>query len=48
VEIKSIQRLEQIHLAQMLTYLRVTELRVGLILNFNNAVMKQGIRRVTP
>jgi GxxExxY protein len=46
VEIKSIQRLEPIHIAQMLTYLRVTELRVGLILNFNNAVMKQGVRRV--
>jgi GxxExxY protein len=47
VEIKSIQRLEPVHLAQMMTYLRVTGLRVGLILNFNNAVMKQGIRRVT-
>ena len=47
VEIKSIERLQQIHMAQMLTYLRVTQLRVGLILNFNSAVMKQGIRRVT-
>ena len=47
VEIKSIQRLEPVHMAQMMTYLRVTGLRVGLILNFNHAVMKQGIRRVT-
>ena len=47
VEVKSIQRLEPVHMAQMLTYLRVTGLRVGLILNFNNAVMKNGIRRVT-
>jgi len=47
VEIKSIERLQPIHMAQMLTYLRVTQLRVGLILNFNSAVMKQGIRRVT-
>jgi GxxExxY protein len=47
VEVKSIQRLEPVHMAQMMTYLRVTGLRVGLILNFNNAVMKHGIRRVT-
>ena len=46
VEVKSIQRLEPVHMAQMLTYLRVTGLQVGLILNFNNAVMKNGIRRV--
>ena len=47
VEIKSIQRLEQIHIAQMLTYLRVTQLRLGLILNFNNALMRHGVRRVS-
>ncbi len=47
VEIKAIDRLDRIHLAQMLTYLRVTGLRVGLILNFNSAVLKYGIRRVT-
>jgi GxxExxY protein len=47
VEIKSVERLLPIHLAQMLTYLRVTKMRVGLILNFNSAVMKNGIRRVT-
>ena len=46
VEIKSIERLDRIHIAQMLTYLRVTELRTGLILNFNSAVLKQGMRRV--
>jgi GxxExxY protein len=47
VEIKSIERLQSIHLAQMLTYLRVAKIRVGLILNFNSSVMKNGIRRVT-
>jgi GxxExxY protein len=47
VEVKSIHRLEPVHIAQMMTYLRVTGLQVGLILNFNNAVMKNGIRRVT-
>ena len=46
VEIKSIERLDRIHIAQMLTYLRVTKLRTGLILNFNSAVLKQGMRRV--
>ena len=46
VEVKSIERLDRIHLAQMLTYLRVTGLRTGLILNFNSAVLRQGIRRV--
>jgi GxxExxY protein len=47
IEVKSIERLEPVHMAQMMTYLRVTGLRVGLILNFNKAVMKDGIRRVT-
>lgn len=46
VEVKAIDRLDRIHLAQMLTYLRVTGLRVGLILNFNSAVIRYGIRRV--
>jgi hypothetical protein len=46
VEIKSVQRLAPIHVAQMLTYLRVMSLRVGLILNFNTEAMKNGIRRV--
>jgi GxxExxY protein len=46
VEINSIERLDRIHMAQMLTYLRVTRLRTGLILNFNSAVLKQGVRRV--
>ena len=46
VEVKSIERLDRIHLAQMLTYLRVTGLRTGLILNFNSAFLKHGVRRV--
>ena len=46
VEIKNVLRLEPIHVAQMLTYLKVTGLRIGLILNFNTAAMKQGVRRV--
>ena len=46
VEIKSVDRLHSIHTAQMLTYLRVTGKRVGLLLNFNSVVMRQGIRRL--
>jgi GxxExxY protein len=46
VEIKSIERFAPVHRAQMLTYLRITELPVGLILNFNTDLMKNGIKRV--
>jgi GxxExxY protein len=46
VEIKAVERLDPIHIAQVLTYLRVTGLRVGLLLNFNSAILKKGIRRV--
>ena len=47
VEVKSVERFNPVFLAQMLTYLQVTGLRVGLILNFNRGVMKDGIRRVS-
>jgi GxxExxY protein len=46
VEVKAIERLDKIHLAQMLTYLRVTGLKVGLLVNFNSAILVQGVRRV--
>ena len=46
VEVKSIERFAEVHRAQMLTYLRVASLKVGLILNFNAATMREGIRRV--
>ena len=46
VEVKAVERLDSIHLAQMLTYLRVTGLHIGLILNFNSAMLKHGVRRV--
>lgn len=46
VEVTSIERLAPLHTAQMLTYLRVAELKVGLILNFNSAVRRSGIKRV--
>lgn len=46
VDVKSVEHLAPVHLAQMLTYLRITSLNVGPILNFNSATMKAGTRRV--
>ena len=45
VEIKAVERILPIHEAQMLTYLRLSRLRVGLLMNFNNVVLKDGLRR---
>lgn len=47
VEVKSVARLEAIHLAQTLTYLRLSRQEVGLLLNFNVPALKDGIRRVS-
>ena len=46
VEIKSVERYDPVFLAQMLTYLRVTQLRVGLILNFNRVRLVDGSKQV--
>lgn len=46
VEVKSVTRLEPVHVAQIMTYLRILDLRIGLIINFNGAVLRQGIKRV--
>ena len=46
VETKSIEGIADIHIAQVLTYLRFHNLRYGLILNFNTVLLKNGIRRV--
>jgi GxxExxY protein len=46
VEIKAIERLARVHTAQMITYLQVTGLELGLIMNFNAATLHEGLRRV--
>jgi len=47
VEIKAIQRLERVHAAQLLSYLRLSGCRVGLLFNFNVAVLTRGgVKRV--
>lgn len=46
VEIKSVEKLSNLHAKQLLTYLRLTESPLGLLLNFSGETMKEGIRRV--
>ena len=46
VEIKAVSRLEAIHEAQLLSYLRLTQCHIGLLINFNSAVLKSGIKRM--
>jgi GxxExxY protein len=46
VEIKSVDRLHPVHVAQVVSYLRLTGARVGLLVNFNVPMLKQGIRRI--
>ena len=45
VEIKAVERYDPVFAAQVLTYLRVTGLHVGLLMNFNKAAVKDGIKR---
>ena len=46
VEAKSVKELLPIHEAQLLTYMRLTNSRVGLLINFNVPLLKEGIRRL--
>ncbi|KWV96208.1 GxxExxY protein [Erythrobacter sp. AP23] len=46
LEIKSVEKLSNLHAKQLLTYLRLTDSRLGLLLNFSGETMKEGIRRV--
>ena len=45
LEIKSIDRILPIHEAQLLTYLRISQCRIGLLINFNTTSLKNGLRR---
>jgi GxxExxY protein len=47
VEIKAVERLSPLHQAQLLTYLKLTNCEVGLLINFNVPLLKLGIRRLT-
>jgi len=46
VELKTVEKILPIHEAQLLTYLRLSGIRTGLLLNFNTAVLKNGIKRM--
>lgn len=46
VEIKSLEHLQPVHSKQLLTYLRLLKLPVGLLINFGAATLKQGLRRI--
>jgi GxxExxY protein len=45
IEIKAVERLMPIHEAQVLTYLRLSGRKIGLLMNFNSLVLKDGLRR---
>ncbi len=46
VEVKSVEVLNEVHLAQILTYMKLSGCRVGLLINFNVKYLKDGMRRV--
>jgi GxxExxY protein len=46
LELKTVERLLPVHEAQLLTYLRLSRLKTGLLLNFNSAVLRDGIQRM--
>jgi len=45
IELKAVERLEPVHEAQVISYLKLSGLPVGLLINFNVRLLKQGIRR---
>ena len=46
IEVKAVERLHPVHVAQVVSYLRLAGVRVGLLVNFNVPLLKQGIRRI--
>jgi GxxExxY protein len=46
VEIKSVEKIALVHPKQLLTYLKLTKIKLGLLINFNESYIKSGIKRV--
>jgi GxxExxY protein len=46
VEIKSSENMAPVHMAQTLTYIKLCEFKLGLLINFNNVLLKDGVKRV--
>jgi GxxExxY protein len=46
LELKSVNKIESIHEAQLLTYLKLADLKLGILINFNVPILKKGIKRI--
>jgi GxxExxY protein len=46
LEVKAVERLGSVHVAQILSYMHVAGVRLGLLVNFNESILKRGMRRV--
>ena len=46
IELKSVESINDVHLAQVLTYLKLSDCKLGMLINFNVTLIKNGIRRV--
>ncbi len=46
LELKSVNKIESIHEAQLLTYLKLSDLKLGILINFNVPILKEGIKRI--
>ena len=46
IELKSVEELKKVHHKQLLTYLRLTDMKLGLLINFNENLIKDGIKRI--
>jgi GxxExxY protein len=46
IEIKTVEKLMPVHFKQLLTYLKLTDMKLGLLINFNESLLKDGIKRV--
>ncbi len=46
IELKAVEILHEVHLAQILTYLKLSDCKLGMLINFNVALLKHGVKRV--
>ena len=46
IEVKSVEALNDLHMAQIITYLRLSNTKLGLLINFNTVLFKNGVKRV--
>lgn len=46
IEVKSVEALNEVHLAQILTYLKLSKCKLGMLINFNVKLLKDGVKRV--